>query len=356
MPTSGEKKTDWRSVAASIAHRSGALRIAELAARPKVVILCYHRIGTGGVPFYSELPTAIFQAQMEYLVRHYRIVPLADVPDLLSSGDFTRPAIAITFDDGYVGTYSEAFPILRRLGIPATTYLTVDCIETGTLAWYDRIFLALQVFEQTSFSIEIDTTHRYELTSPSARVNAASDINRRIRALPDARRVDICHEIEKRISLPAEPMRDRMLNWQQVREMQVGGHSFGCHTMTHPAVGRLEPNQYGYELVQSRELIEQRIGRPALDFAYPFGYEADCGAVPDLLVSYGYRTASTMILGANEPGADLFRLRRSAYVQEPVATFACRLSAQILTGESAPKSQAAAPASEPARTVQEVSA
>lgn len=354
--TNGGPKATLRAAAASIAYRSGALRVAELAARPKVAILCYHRIGTGGIPFYSELPTALFQAQMEYLVQHYRIVPLADVPALLASGDFNRPVVAITFDDGYVGTYTEAFPILHRLGIPATTYLTAHCIETGTLAWYDRIFLALQVFDGNTFSIEIEKTYRYELTSPVSRVIAASNINSRIRTLPDAHRADICREIEKRVPLPEAPQRDRMLNWQQVREMQAGGHSFGCHTMTHPAVSRIDSSQYNYELGQSRELIEQRIGRPAPDFCFPFGFDADCGDVPNLLPQFGYRTSATMICGTNQPGADLFRLRRSAYIQDDVAIFACRLSALLLTGESAPKARPPLSAPEIPQTTHEVGA
>jgi peptidoglycan/xylan/chitin deacetylase (PgdA/CDA1 family) len=332
------------------------LRVAERLARPKVAILCYHRIGTGGVPFYSELPTALFQAQMEYLVQHYRIVPLADVPALLASGDFSRPVVAITFDDGYVGTYTEAFPILHRLGIPATTYLTAHCIETGTLAWYDRIFLALQVFEGSKFSIEIEKTYHYELTSPASRVAAAAQINSRIRRLPDAERASICRDIEKRVALPEEPQRDRMLTWQQVREMQAGGHSFGCHTMTHPAVSRLDAGQYNYELLQSRELIEQRIGSPVSDFCFPFGYEADCGDIPDQLSQFGYRTSTTMISGINQPGADVFRLRRSANVQDSLSTFAWRLSALLLTGDPAPNARLALSASEIPQSAREVNA
>ena len=341
-------KGKLRSLAADLARYSGLLRASEFASarfelrngrvrrsEPKIVILCYHRIGTGGVPFYSELPTSLFEAQMRYIKSHYRIVPLAEVPQLLASGD-SNPAIAVTFDDGYLGTYTEAFPILRRHDIPATTYLTVDCIETGTLAWYDRIFLALQVWEKNSFTIDVaGTTCKYGLNSSQTRLEAAFDINRRLRRIDDEERLAIVAEIDRRIPLPAELTRDRMLNWSHVREMQTGNHTFGCHTMTHPAVSRLKPHQYDYELRQSRELLEQRIGRSASDFAFPFGNPLDCGDVSAILPELGYRTATTMNYGVNERKTDLFRLYRFASVEDPTSLFAYKLSMLFLTGESA---------------------
>ena len=41
--------------------------------------------------------------------------------------------------------------------------------------------------------------------------------------------------------MPADGLTDRMLNWTQVKEMQQQGIEFGAHTMTHPAMSRLEP-------------------------------------------------------------------------------------------------------------------
>jgi peptidoglycan/xylan/chitin deacetylase (PgdA/CDA1 family) len=272
---------------------------------------------------------------MRYLKKHYRILPLASLPQTLALGGPGLPAVAITFDDGYVGTYTDAFPVLRRYAIPATTYATVDCIETGRLAWYDRVFLAFQVCAKNSFTLELDVTRRYELGSPAARLRAADDVNRNLRRLPDAQRREICRQIEERIPLPEEPMRGRMLNWRQAREMQDGGHSFGCHTMTHPALSQVEPRQYDYELVQSRQLLEQRIGRPAPDFAFPFGLAQDCGSVANLLPGLGYRTATTMSFGVNSPGVDLFRLHRASFA-DSVSTFACKLNWLFLGGGLAP--------------------
>ena len=53
-------------------------------------------------------------------------------------------SVVVTFDDGYLGTYTDAFPVLKEYGIPATVYLIAGSVESGELAWYDQIFLRFQ--------------------------------------------------------------------------------------------------------------------------------------------------------------------------------------------------------------------
>src|SRR5579872_4660900 len=42
----------------------------------KFGILCYHRVGTEGVPIFSRLNPSVFEAQMRYIKKNYRVVPL----------------------------------------------------------------------------------------------------------------------------------------------------------------------------------------------------------------------------------------------------------------------------------------
>src|SRR6516225_4039371 len=116
-------------------YHSGALRLAQLFSRrweissgsnrlnmigrprgPKFAILCYHRVGTGGVPYYSELEPRIFESQMTFLRRAYRVVTLDQLCRELNEADpndtSSDQAVAITFDDGYRDVYTNAWPIL----------------------------------------------------------------------------------------------------------------------------------------------------------------------------------------------------------------------------------------------------
>jgi peptidoglycan/xylan/chitin deacetylase (PgdA/CDA1 family) len=326
-----------REIIATGLHRTGGLRLLERVARSyefrlddksrrphfsrvasgKYVILCYHRIGTGGIPFYSELDADEFEKQMRFLRAHYRILPLEQLLSEMADPGAKTQGVALTFDDGYRGIYNEALPILTKYKIPATVYLTAGAIESGDPAWYDKIFLTMLVYPQDFLEIQLDAPRRFALQSREARIAAAVEIVSKLRRVPDAQRRARCVELEKQVSLPADGLADRMLNWNQVREMQRNGIDFGAHTMTHPAMSRLEIPDAERELRESKQLVEERLQRPVRDFAYPFGQPWDCSVdVERLIARCGFRSAVTTSWGVNRTGANPLALRRPQIGQE----------------------------------------
>lgn len=351
-----------RELIAEGLHRSGGLRVLERVARSyevrrdansrwprmsrvasgKFAILCYHRVGAGGIPFYSELPAEAFEAQMKFLRKHYRVVSLEQLLREIRDPESKGQAVAITFDDGYRGLYTEALPILKKYQIPATVYLIAGAVETGEVAWYDRIFLALQTVPQGVFEIELGRAYRFDLATPASRVAAASQINACLREIPDERRREYCAALEKRVALPPDELANRMLSWDQVREMERAGIVFGAHTMSHPALSRLKPQDAERELRESRRLIEERLKRPVADFAFPFGKPADCGEGADaLLERCGYRSAVTTSDGINRTGANPYRLRRPGIdLNGPLSLFAFHMNQAFLRGQEEPEAGA----------------
>jgi len=61
------------------------------------------------------------------------------------------------FDDGYRSAYTIAFPILQKYRLPATIYLTAESVETGQVAWYDRVFLAISVAPAGEFQLDLES-------------------------------------------------------------------------------------------------------------------------------------------------------------------------------------------------------
>ena len=336
---------DWRHVVAAGLYQTGLLRAfqsvsrrCELASdtggvqrlrrvrKPKYAVLCYHSVGTYGLPLYCRLPRRVFAEQMRYIRRHYRVVSLRQLVEELTDPSAQRQSVVVTFDDGYMGTYTDAFPVLKEYGIPATVYLIAGSVESGELAWYDRIFLRFQR-AMSEVTMTLDTQRKFQLTDFASRVDAAAAVVSYLRTLPDAERQRWCESMEKAMPLPAEEMRGSMMNWDQVREMRRAGISFGSHTMTHPVLSSLTPDGLRREVAESKWLIESRLDAVVEDFAFPFGKPADCGAIGEKALSpLGFRTAMTTIVGVNEPGADTYRLRRMVQGEErSIAMFALRL-------------------------------
>jgi peptidoglycan/xylan/chitin deacetylase (PgdA/CDA1 family) len=326
-----------REIIATGLHRTGGLRLLEGVARyyefrldkksrrprfsrvatGKYVILCYHRIGTGGIPYYSELDAKEFDKQMRFLRARYRILPLEQLLSEMADPSARTQGVALTFDDGYRGLYTEALPILTKHKIPATVFLTAGAIESGDPAWYDKIFLTILVYPKDTLEIHLGAPRRFSLQSGQDRLSAAVEIVSKLRRVPDAERRARCVELEKQVALPADGLTDRMLNWNQIREMQRSGIEFGAHTMTHPAMSRLELPVAERELRESKQLIEERLQTPVRDFAYPFGQPWDCSPeVERLIVRCGFRSAVTTSWGINRTGTNPFALRRPQIGQE----------------------------------------
>lgn len=348
----GQPRT-WREIAADVAAFSGALaalrrlsRTHELCFRPgrripslrrvsqaKYLILCYHRVGTEGIPYYCTLPPAQFELQMRYLRHHCRVLSLAQLVDELKNPAASREhAIAVTFDDGYSDLYRYASPVLQKYDIPATVYLTADCIETGQVAWYDRVFLALQVASGTTLELPLEGGLRVPLGSLQQRIDGAAAIISILRRTPLAQRKAFCALLEQRIPLPTEKLAGRMLSWEQIREMRSAGIFFGAHTLSHPALSQLGAQEAERELRESKRILESRLGEPVLDFAFPFGKPEDCGPhAHELAARCGYRSAVTTTWGYNVPGTDMHALRRVQLGEErTAASFALHLHRAFL--------------------------
>lgn len=93
-----------------------------------VTVLCYHRVGPGSSRM--DVSAARFAAQMQWLADNgYTVVTLDALAAFLAGKQpLPRRSVALTFDDGYRTTYQHAWPVLKRLGYPATLFVYTDFI------------------------------------------------------------------------------------------------------------------------------------------------------------------------------------------------------------------------------------
>jgi peptidoglycan/xylan/chitin deacetylase (PgdA/CDA1 family) len=61
------------------------------------------------------------------------------------------------------------------------------------------------------------------------------------------------------------------LTWNDLQEIHGLGFEIGSHTATHPDLGAVAAEQAEREFVESKEVLEQRLGGRVRWFAYPFG-------------------------------------------------------------------------------------
>ncbi len=62
----------------------------------------------------------------------------------------------------------------------------------------------------------------------------------------------------------------------EIQELANGGLvEIGAHTVTHPVLSRVAKDVQCVEIEQSKASLEQMLGRPVKNFAYPYGGRAD---------------------------------------------------------------------------------
>ncbi len=94
----------------------------------RAAILMYHSVTPEREYYFSVTPEE-FEAQMDYLVKEgKKVIPLRTLVEKMKRNEQLRGEIVLTFDDGYKDNYTSAFPILKRLGLPATIFITTDLI------------------------------------------------------------------------------------------------------------------------------------------------------------------------------------------------------------------------------------
>jgi peptidoglycan/xylan/chitin deacetylase (PgdA/CDA1 family) len=109
--------------------------------------LLYHRVVPTipglAAPTMNVRPTR-FVAQLEGLMRQgFQFRPLADLLEAVRSGrNVSQRTATVTFDDGFESVYRHAWPVLQRLRIPCTIFLSTVYLDGEDPFFFDDWALA----------------------------------------------------------------------------------------------------------------------------------------------------------------------------------------------------------------------
>ncbi len=225
----------WRRLRSAAEHRL------------PVVVLFYHRIADYRAnPWTTSHRT--FARQIHWLARHFDLVSLEEAQRRIRTGEGARPAVSITFDDGYAENCRQAIPLLVRHRIPCTYFVTLRNVLDGEPFAHDAI--------------------RGDRFPPN--------------------------------------------NLEQLRAMAAAGIEMGNHTYTHADLGKMtDPHQLYREVVEAGRELEALVERPVRYFAFPFGHYANVSSRAfHLARQSGYEGVCSAYGGYNFPGDDPFHLQR----------------------------------------------
>lgn len=100
----------------------------------------------------------------------------------------------------------------------------------------------------------------------------------------------------------------RYVTKDQILEMDRGGIEIASHTVDHPNLARSSLGSTMFQLVESKRWLEQLVGHPVVDFAYPSGRAS--ADVVSALSAAGYDTAVTEQVALTHSRYDRFMWTR----------------------------------------------
>lgn len=90
-----------------------------------IAIFNYHAVS--GRDYEYAVTPEMFELQLSYLQKHFRVIALSELEQVLENKTRSDQALAvITFDDAMADLYPNAFPILTKLQVPATIFVPTD--------------------------------------------------------------------------------------------------------------------------------------------------------------------------------------------------------------------------------------
>jgi peptidoglycan/xylan/chitin deacetylase (PgdA/CDA1 family) len=253
---------------------SGVLRLAGRLHGKGAAILMYHSVLEDPSRVADSLggmihPRAMFEGQMELIAREFKPVTVDQVARFVrGEQDLPERSVVVTFDDGYTDNYEMAMPILDRVGVPATFYVTVDCVENRRLPWPSRLRFSFRTTSKKNWTDE--TGKVWNLASDLERDLAYLSVCDRVAQLAGAVQERVVSQVESELDakLPADSGR-LMMTWDQIRALAQHGHVVGSHTMTHPNIAHLSIEDARRELVESKQQMEARVRTNVVHFSYP---------------------------------------------------------------------------------------
>lgn len=112
----------------------------------RVPILTYHYIANNPNPKdvarnALSVPPDKFEAQMDYLYKNGYMPITLDTLYGIFNNQTSTPAkpVILTFDDGYIDFYTNAFPILRRFNFHAVSFIPTGLIGGGYYMNWNQI-------------------------------------------------------------------------------------------------------------------------------------------------------------------------------------------------------------------------
>jgi peptidoglycan/xylan/chitin deacetylase (PgdA/CDA1 family) len=242
-----------------------------LSGRKVGLALVYHRLGERtGDPERELVPphdASLFESQVRHLNACYRVVPASELlPAAVSRRRGQRLPVAITFDDDLASHRRLALPILQRVGVPATFFVSGISLDGPFTFWWER----LQVAVDRGIDVRSALPAVAGTGAGPGRQGGGGihTIAATIQAMDAGARDEVSAKLTAALGFDEG---DAGLREEDLRALVEGGCEIGFHTLRHDVLPQLDDDALARAMVEGRARIESIVGSQLTTIAYPHG-------------------------------------------------------------------------------------
>lgn len=294
---------------------------------PVGLVLVYHllddRPGDPERDLVAPHATALFEAHLAVLKRHYQCVSASEFPAAAQARRRgQRPPIAVTFDDDSPSHLRHALPALASAGVRASFFLTGASLGGPYSYWWVDLET---LWRRDGASAGPALAERLGLGLSDDRATSIKALADAIERLRPERRDVAARELRKAVAQPPSPV----LAPAEIHGLVDAGHEVGFHTRSHYRLTGVDRSGLQRAMIDGRDELAAAAGAPVRTIAYPHGrMDATVASAAD---AHGFDAGFSTVARRHLAGEDLLGIGRYWPCYDTPTRFALEV-AQLLAG------------------------
>ena len=224
----------------------------------------------------NHLSVEQFEDHLKYFQTHFDVLPLQEIFKFKNHPvQRSRKSISITFDDGYLNNYTNAYPLLKSYNFPATIFVSAQAITNPRDAlWYDVLDL---LHSRIKYKGIKDKLGQSSLGKDIADFIDYADFKKYLKTKNNLYRQNLISLLlndDKLLQMVYESNSEywKLMGHAEVKELaQSALITIGSHSVTHSNLDVLSNEELNFELSESKKILEEASGHPVNSIAFPDG-------------------------------------------------------------------------------------
>lgn len=331
---------------AFVLYHTGLISLIRYLGRTHAKIVLYHSINDEENNFTKGIAVTVtpsaFVKHLHYIRNHYNIISLEALVNAIKEGNLPSRSLVLTFDDGFMDNYELPYCYLKKHNIPATIFLVTDCIESNRPVWIQELCYLVNVFGTKQFIETLSIVNRKLGNEKpmtwrrTGKGSVAELVKYFAYSLHKDMREYVLDAIFEEYGLERGATfveSNVFLQDEQIEEMKKDGIDFGNHGASHTPFAMMSEEEQREEAVRSKAVIEDRLKKSFVAFAYPFGGERDFTSTSRRIIEEsGHSCIVTTVSKRNNLNASVYELGRNPIENVPVYVLALELEKATLKG------------------------